>query len=58
MVHIINDAALPWGRWHFTRSAGQFEVFLTHTAELKVACPRSFPPQRLSFGWLSELKLR
>jgi len=46
-------------RWHFTRSAGQFDVFLTPTPlSLRSLASRSFPSQRLSFGRLWELKLR
>lgn len=37
-VHVINAAAMAWGKWHFQLSGGQFDLYLTKTAELKLAC--------------------
>jgi hypothetical protein len=42
-VHVMDAAACAWGRWHFTRSGGDFSVFLARQTELKRACLSCFP---------------
>jgi hypothetical protein len=42
-VHVVNAAAHAWGRWHYIRSGGQFDVFLSRAAELKAACLARIP---------------
>jgi len=37
-VHVINAAYNAWGRWHYMQSGGQFQAFLSHAVELKMAC--------------------
>lgn len=43
-IHVINAASLAWGSWHYRKSGGQFEQFLSNYAALKQACLARLAP--------------
>jgi len=42
-IHVIDAASHAWGRWHYSQSGGQFNVYLSRSAELKAACLTKIP---------------
>jgi len=43
-IHVINAASQAWGYWHFKKSGGQFEQFLSNYAALKESCLTKLTP--------------
>jgi len=42
-IHVIDAASHAWGRWHYWQSGGQFNAYLSRSAELKAACLTKIP---------------
>jgi len=43
-IHVINAASQAWGYWHYKKSGGQFEQFLSNYAALKESCLTKLTP--------------